>query len=103
MNKSIKIGKKIISEDSPVYIIAEMSGNHNQSFDRAKKIIDEVKKTGADAVKLQTYTPDTITIDCDAPAFHTGKGLWENEKTLYSLYQKAYTPWEWQEELKIYA
>ena len=103
MNKSIKIGKKIISENSPVYIIAEMSGNHNQSFERAKKIIDEVKKTGADAVKLQTYTPDTITIDCDAPAFHTGKGLWENEKTLYSLYQKAYTPWEWQEELKNYA
>ncbi len=102
MNKSIKIGKKIISEDSPVYIIAEMSGNHNQSFDRAKKIIDAVKKTGADAVKLQTYTPDTITIDCDKPAFRTG-GLWEKEKTLYSLYQKAYTPWEWQEELKNYA
>jgi len=103
MNKSIKIGKNLISEDSPVYIIAEMSGNHNRSFDRAKKIIDEVKKTGADAVKLQTYTPDTITIDCDKPAFRMGKGLWENEKTLYNLYQKAYTPWEWQEDLKNYA
>lgn len=103
MNKKIKLGKKIISDDSPVYIIAEMSGNHNQSFKRAKEIIDEVKKTGADAVKLQTYTPDTITIDCDKPAFSTGKGLWEEEKTLYSLYKKAYTPWEWQKELKEYA
>ncbi len=103
MNKSFKIGSKTISETSPTYIIAEMSGNHNGDFNRALKIIDKIKITGADAVKLQTYTADTITIDCDNPEFRTGKGLWENESNLYSLYKKAYTPWEWQEELKNYA
>jgi len=103
MNKSFKIGNKTISETSPTYIIAEMSGNHNGDFNRALEIIDKIKSTGADAVKLQTYTADTITIDCDNPEFRTGKGLWENEYNLYSLYKKAYTPWEWQEELKKYA
>jgi len=102
MNKEIKIGRKIISEESPAYIIAEMSGNHNGDFNRAIKIIDEIKNAGADAVKLQTYTADTITIDCDKPEFSTG-GLWEKEKTLYYLYKKAYTPWEWQDRLKEHA
>lgn len=103
MNKLFKIGSKLISEDSPAYVIAEMSGNHNGDFDRAVKIVDAIKESGADAVKLQTYTADTITIDCDNPEFRTGKGLWENEKTLYNLYKKAYTPWEWQKDLKEYA
>lgn len=103
MNKSFNIGNKMISENSPVYIIAEMSGNHNGDFNRALKIIDAVKESGADAVKLQTYTADTITIDCNKPAFSLGKGLWENEKNLYSLYKKAYTPWEWQKDLKEHA
>lgn len=103
MNRIFKIGNKTISEDSPAYIIAEMSGNHNGDFNRAVQIIDAAKKAGADAIKLQTYTADTITIDCDRPEFSTGKGLWENEKNLYALYKKAYTPWEWQDKLKAHA
>lgn len=103
MNKNFKIRNRTISEDSPAYIIAEMSGNHNGDFERALALIDAAKEAGADAIKLQTYTADTITIDCNKPEFSTGKGLWEDEKTLYSLYKKAYTPWEWQEKLKEYA
>lgn len=102
MNKEIKIGSHTISENSPVYIVAEMSGNHNMDFDRAKKIIDAAVQAGADAIKIQTYTPDTITIDCDAEPFRTQKGLWEGT-TLYELYKTAYTPWEWQKELMEYA
>lgn len=102
MNKEIVIDNKIISSESPVYIIAEMSANHLMSFDRAKDIIYHLKDAGADAVKLQTYTADTITIDCDRPEFMIHGGLWDGE-TRYSLYQKAYTPWEWQEDLLKYA
>lgn len=102
MDKKIKIGNRILSEDSPVFIIAEMSANHNMDFERAKKIIYEAANTGADAIKLQTYRPDTITIDCDKECFRTQKGLWEG-MTLYELYSKAYTPWEWHKELKEYA
>lgn len=102
MHKEVKIGSKIISETSPAYFIAEMSGNHNMDINRAKAIIDAAADAGADAIKLQTYTADTITIDCDSPLFATGKGLWEGT-TLYKLYQQAYTPWEWQGELKEYA
>lgn len=98
----IKIGNHIISDDSPAYIIAEMSGNHNMDFERAKKIVKEAANAGADAIKLQTYTADTITMDCDSPLFATGKGLWEGT-TLYKLYQQAYTPWEWQKDLVEYA
>ena len=78
------------------FIVAEMSGNHNQSLERALLIVEEAAKTGVDALKIQTYTPDTITIDSDRDAFLIkGKdSLWEGE-TLYSLYKKAYTPWEW--------
>ena len=101
MQKEIKIGSKIISEDSPAYIVAEMSGNHNLSYDRAIAIIDAAKEAGADAVKLQTYTPDTITMDCDSDLFKTG-GIWSGS-TLYKLYQTAYTPWEWQGKLIEYA
>lgn len=103
MNKEICIGNSAISEASKTYIIAEMSANHLGDYDRAKEIIAAVKDAGADAIKLQTYTADTITIDCDTDIFQADKGgLWEGN-TLYHLYQKAYTPWEWQPSLKEYA
>lgn len=102
MNKRIEIGNHVISDSSPVYIVAEMSANHNMDFNRAKEIIEAAAKSGADAIKIQTYTPDTITIDCDRECFRIQKGLWEG-MTLYELYSKAYTPWEWQQELMEYA
>ena len=82
-----------------VYIIAEMSGNHAGSLERAKEIIHAAKESGADCIKIQTYTPDTLTIDCNNQYFNISTGTWNGEN-LYSLYSKAYTPWEWQEELK---
>lgn len=92
---SMNIAGRKIGNGHPVYIIAEISANHNQSYDEAVKIIHAAKKAGADAVKLQTYTPDTITIDCKSELFRIGKGtLWEG-KFLYDLYAEAYTPWEW--------
>lgn len=101
MNKKIIIGNKMISKYTPTFIVAEMSANHNGDFNRAKDIIKAAAESGADAIKIQTYTPDTITIDSDKPAFRT-KGIWEG-RTLYELYGKAYTPWEWQAELQQYA
>lgn len=101
--KKIKInGRTIIGENSPVYIIAEMSGNHVGSIENAKAIIRAAKEAGADCIKLQTYTPDTITIDCDNAYFHIDDGTWKGEN-LYQLYGKAYTPWEWHAELKAEA
>ena len=91
MNKEIIIDNRIISNESPVYIIAEMSANHLMSFERAKDIIYRLKDSGVDAVKLQTYTADTITINSNNPEFQLHGGLWDGE-TLYSLYQNAYTP-----------
>ncbi len=87
-----------------VYIIAEMSANHCGDMELAKKIISAAKEAGADAVKIQTYTPDTITIDCQNEEFliQDKENLWNGEN-LYSLYKKAYTPWEWQGELIAYA
>lgn len=83
-----------------VYFIAEMSGNHGGSLDKAMEIVRAAAEAGADCLKLQTYTANTITIDCDEPDFQTAKGgLWEG-RTLYDLYQEAYTPWEWQSEIK---
>lgn len=78
------------------FIIAEMSGNHNHSLERALKIVDAAADAGVDALKLQTYTADTMTLDIDEGEFHIGdpRSLWAGE-SLYSLYQKAYTPWEW--------
>ena len=84
------------------FIIAEMSANHCGDKDLAKKIISAAKDAGADAVKIQTYTADTLTIDCHNPEFKLNGGLWDG-KYLYELYQEAYTPWEWQGELKKYA
>jgi pseudaminic acid synthase len=90
-----EIGKEI-GPDAPPFIIAEMSGNHNQSLERALAIVKAAKEAGVHAVKLQTYTPDTITIQSERKEFRINdpKSLWHGE-TLYSLYQKAYTPWEW--------
>jgi pseudaminic acid synthase len=97
--KMIKIKDKTIGEDFPTYIIAEMSANHAGSLERAKDIIRAAKACGADCVKLQTYTPDTMTIDCNNEFFQIEKGTWKGEN-LYSLYGKAYTPWEWHRSLK---
>ncbi len=95
----MKIGNKEIGGNNPCFIIAELSANHNGDLEVAKETIRAAKKTGADAIKLQTYTPDTLTIDCDNEYFKIDGGtLWDG-KTLYELYGEAYTPWEWHEEL----
>jgi len=95
-------GKRIIGPGHPAFIIAEMSGNHNRDINRAYKIIDEAAAAGADAIKLQTYTPDTITIDSDKKYFQVKvNDAWKGQ-TLYNLYKKVYTPWEWQPKLKAY-
>jgi pseudaminic acid synthase len=96
MSKEIKIENYSIGLRHPPFIVAEMSGNHNQSLDKALKIVEAAAKAGAHAIKLQTYTADTLTIDAKDGAFsiQDKKSLWNGE-TLYSLYQKAYTPWEW--------
>ena len=92
MNLYEKINEK-------VYCIAEMSGNHAGSKDRAIEIMHAAKESGADCIKIQTYTPDTMTIDCHNEYFNIEGGTWDGEN-LYGLYQKAYTPWEWQADLK---
>jgi len=99
MTDRIQIGERWIGEGCPVYLIAEMSANHAGSLERAKEIIHAAKESGADCIKIQTYTPDTLTIDCDNKYFRVGNGTWEGEN-LYQLYGKGYTPWEWQETLK---
>ncbi len=100
--EKIRVGKRWIGEGEPVYIIAEMSANHAGSLERAKEIIHAAKESGADCIKIQTYTPDTLTIDCHNRYFEVKNGTWEGEN-LYSLYGRAYTPWEWQGELKAEA
>ena len=97
--KEITICNKKIGKGHPVYIIAEMSANHNHEFNQAVKIIEAAKEAGANAVKLQTYTPDTITIDCDNEYFRIKGTMWEG-KNLYELYGEACTPWDWQPKLK---
>lgn len=97
--RSIRIGRREVGNSSPAYIVAEMSANHNQSFEQAVRIVEAAKEAGADAVKLQTYTPDTLTIDCDNEYFRIKGSVWDG-RNLYDLYGEAYTPWEWQPKLK---
>ena len=99
---NININGRIIGRNTSPYIIAEMSANHNGDFNVAKNIIEEAKKAGADALKIQTYTADTITLNSNLPDFQIQGGLWDGE-TLYSLYEKAYTPWDWHKPLFEYA
>ncbi len=95
----MEINGRIIGDGHPAYIIAEMSANHAGSLERALELIHVAKDAGADCVKIQTYTADTMTIDCHNEYFQIEKGTWEGEN-LYGLYQKAYTPWAWQEQLR---
>lgn len=93
------INGRAIGPDQPTYIIAEMSANHHHDLQIARDLIHAMKDAGADAVKLQTYTPDTMTINCDGPHFQVGAGtIWEGRK-LHDLYGDAFTPWDWHEEL----
>lgn len=92
--KGFQIGRHEIGPGKPVFIIAEMSANHGQDIEKAKAIIRAAAQAGADAVKLQTYTADTLTIDHESPCFTIAGTLWEG-RTLYNLYQEACTPWEW--------
>ena len=94
MNKNININGRQIGTDFTPYVIAELSANHNGQLAVAMKIIEEAKRAGADAVKLQTYTPDTITLKANSEDFQIKGGLWDGQ-TLYSLYQQAHMPWEW--------
>jgi N-acetylneuraminate synthase len=99
-NNTVSIGKFKVGNEHPPFIIAEMSGNHNQSLDRALAIVEAAAIAGAQALKLQTYTADTITLDVHKNEFQIqdGNSLW-NGKSLYSLYKEAYTPWEWHEPI----
>jgi N-acetylneuraminate synthase len=94
----ISIAGRRIATDAPPYIIAELSANHNGELDIALRIINEAKKAGADAVKLQTYRPDTITLNSEAEEFRVHGGLWDG-RTLYELYQEAHMPWDWHKPL----
>lgn len=100
MKKEIVIGNTFISPKEKTFIIAEMSANHQMDYNRAVRIMEAAKESGADAVKIQTYTPDTITVDSDKPWFQITQGTIWDGVTLHKLYETAYTPWEWQPKLK---
>jgi pseudaminic acid synthase len=100
MTRHIEIGRRRVGAGEPVYCIAEVSANHNQNFETAVRIVQAAKDAGADAVKLQTYTPDTITIQSNRECFQVGGGTFWDGRSLYDLYKEAYTPWEWQPKLK---
>lgn len=95
----MKIGNRQIGDGHPAYLIAEMSANHAGSLEQAKEIIYQAKEAGADCIKIQTYTADTLTINCDNEYFQLKEPLWKGQN-LYHLYEKGYMPWEWQQELK---
>jgi len=100
MTRRLNLGRRGAGTEPGVYIIAELSANHGQDYNQAVELIRAAGEAGADAIKLQTYTPDTITIDCRTEYFRVGKGtIWEG-KNLYDLYGEAYTPWDWQPKLK---
>ncbi len=99
MEKKIKIGNRYVGKQERTFIVAEVSANHLQDYDRAEAIIRAAKEAGADAVKLQTYTADTITLDCDSDYFQITQGTIWDGTTLHKLYQTAYTPWDWQPKL----
>jgi pseudaminic acid synthase len=99
-SRELRIGQRLVGASHPAYVIAEMSANHNQDFERAVAVVHAAKEAGADAVKLQTYTADTITIASARAEFRIGGGtLWDG-RTLHDLYREAYTPWDWQPKLK---
>ena len=99
MNTEFRINNRPIgTPDAPPYVIAEMSANHNGDIERAFELIDKAAAAGADAVKIQTYTADTLTLNSDLPDFRIDSGLWQG-KTLYQLYQEAHTPWDWHKPL----
>lgn len=100
--QKIEINGRLIGAEYPPYLIAELSANHNGSLNTALRIIAEAKKSGADAIKLQTYRPDTITMKCDDDDFQIHGGLWDG-RTLYDLYNEAHMPWEWHLPLFEYA
>ena len=103
LQPTVHIGERVVGVGQPVYVIAEISANHNQSYDKALALIEAAASAGADAAKLQTYTPESMTLDSDAPAFRIGRGTsWEGRR-LFDLYQEAMTPWEWQADLKAAA
>jgi len=98
VNRSVEIAGRRIGRDFEPYVICELSGNHNGSLERAVELLKAAADTGADAIKIQSYTPDTITIDHDGPGFRIAGGLWDG-RTLYDLYGEAQTPFEWHEHL----
>jgi N-acetylneuraminate synthase len=103
MSASIEIAGRRIGPGEPAYIIAELSANHGQDFEQAVAIVHAAHEAGADAIKLQTYTADTITIDCDREYFQVGEGTAWAGRVLHELYQEAFTPWEWQPKLQAIA
>ena len=103
MPKTINIGKRTVGAGYPVYIVAELSANHNQDFNQAVKLVHAAKKAGVDAVKVQTYTADTLTIQSDKDYFRIKNGTPWMGRTLYDLYEEANMPWDWQPKLKTIA
>jgi N-acetylneuraminate synthase len=99
MSQQIEIKDRKVGGEAPAYIVAEMSANHHHDFDRAVEIIEAANEAGADAIKLQTYTADTMTVDSEKKPFQIEEGPWEG-RTLYDLYEEAHTPWDWQPELQ---